>query len=257
MEWPSRWYGSISVALVLAVCGTALGADIKQCPPIDLVKQKAYFSDNVNIRSDVQTLLGVDILGRFTAALDEDRDGLADRFLLFTAEDRLPGPWSRLVEHANVRSTNGSILIESADGEVKIDLAVNGADPSKSSLQAEKLPGTALVVHNGRESVGYSTLHSKEVPVAMSSLSHSVIESWPMSFRSDLMQPQTGTHPCSNCLTVECDSGGCNSPTCGVNCSFSPTCSVGCSGNTFACCRCSIMQGQSGCRCIPCIAGPP
>jgi hypothetical protein len=42
-----------------------------------------------------------------------------------------------------------------------------------------------------------------------------------------------------------------------VNCSFSPTCSVGCSGNTFACCRCSIMQGQSGCRCIPCIAGPP
>lgn len=208
-------------------------------------------------------LVGVDALGRVLMALDYDRDEMVDELVLFTPRHRLEGPWSERIHAANVDGTAGTLRLEARDGSLAILLAVFPADvPELASKSAHRFKRVI------READGDELVRTKLDPASgrrLESFDHTLIESWPESFRRELNVPGTsGPLSCYNCGTYNCRVGGCYSSGCAVDCFgllLNSPCQVSCNpSRSFSCCNCTngIVLPIAECRCIACwrVIGP-
>lgn len=212
-------------------------------------------------------LLGVDALGRIAIAADFDKDGMSDRILLFTGQDRLDGPWSRYLSDAYISVQEGTALVTSKPDSFGMSIAVSVASPQPVPSWVKD----ANVHSGGRELV---QLWDDKGTVSIHSLGHNDISTWPDTLWMDLLgEPPSGAPllmgGCDRfcCDDGNCTSGGATATGCSIGgCSGSPTsCSVsGCSGGTppptpptFACCKCGIdgQGGNANCRCKACQCG--
>ncbi len=141
-------------------------------------------------------LVGVDALGRLAMATDADLDGIADVYFLLVAKERLPGPWTRHIQRARVHYKSGSVSIESMDKDYALIATGAGMKalrvrPDKYSELYELKDAEEFTVNFG----GAGTTNA----LSMATISHEDIESWPVAFWLDTVQPGTGTVTCPDC----------------------------------------------------------
>jgi hypothetical protein len=228
------------------------------CPEVtaqDLETQKRNLQANRKVGDRVAALVGVDPLGRVLIALDYGQDDIVDELVLFTPRERLKGPWSELIRTAEVESTAGTFRLEAHDRSTAILLAVNPADVPE--LKHKGRHYRRLIERKGHELVRNSvdTAYGRR----LSSYDHTLLETWPESFREDMVIPQTTYPPnCWNCGNTPCQTGGCFTQQCQEFCTgliVNDKCQIGCEpGASFACCNCTNMPffPIARCRCVPC-----
>lgn len=235
------------------------------CPPPDaaeLEERKRAFLADRKLSPRVSALVGVDSLGRVLVALDLDRDDFVEEVVLFTPRERLKGPWSELVRDAELEQTAGTLRLEARDRSVALALAVNPADAPKLR-RAARAYRRAIEQDRGEELArnGVDPAYGRR----LSSYDHTLIETWPESFREDLVVPgTTGPTTCFNCGTTDCTVGGCYSIGCNIDCKgliANDTCGIACNAaQSFGCCNCTNgpFFPIGSCRCIPCrrLIGP-
>jgi hypothetical protein len=227
----------------------------------DLEAQKRHLLDRRKLGERVAVLAGVDPLGRVLLAVDHGQDDAVDELFLFTPRERLKGPWSELILSADIESTTGTLRLESHDRSLAIVLAVSPAD-------LPKLKRGTRDYRRVVQAQGYELVRKSLDPAygrRLSSFDHTLLETWPESFREDLMVPGT-SYPtdCWNCGNTPCQVGGCNALTCSTIChglAVNDECAVGCRpGASFACCNCTNgpFFPIGDCRCRPCrkLVGP-
>jgi hypothetical protein len=235
------------------------------CPPtagpgISTEEMRADLHQTVIPAQHSDVLVGVDVLGRVAIAADFDRDGISDRIILYTAQERLQGPWSRYLTDAVISIQKGTVLVTSKADAFGLSAAVSVARP-------QALPSWVnepILMSAGRELV---QLFDTKGAVPIASLDHNVVATWPESLWMDLLaeQPVVALGGCTRecCEDGSCTSGGAASTSCSIGgCTGNPSsCSVsGCGGttpNNFACCKCGIdgQGGDANCRCEGCTCG--
>jgi hypothetical protein len=255
--------GVLAIAASSALAATAEEKQI--CPPAStagmaMEEKRADLRQVVLPAQHSAILIGVDALGRLAVAADFDRNGTSDRIIMYTAQERLQGPWSRYLADAVISLEKGSLLVTSKSEGFGLSAAVSVARP-------QALPSWIKepVVHEaGRELV---QLFGADDAIAMASLDYEEIGSWPESLSMDLLaeQPFVALGGCTRecCDDGPCNSGGPPSTSCNIGgCAGAPSSCVvsGCGGtqpNNFACCGCGL-NGQGGpakCRCKACTCG--
>lgn len=232
------------------------GAD--DCPTptaeeIELQKQQRMSDPRSDDR--VNAVVGVDALGRVLLAVDNDENGAADDLFLFTPRQRLEGPWTELLRAARIDSTAGTLRVEAADRSLAITLAVAPGEPPRLSARDRRFG--RIIRETGFELVRNTP--DPKVPLFLESFDHNNLESWPSSFRRDLVTPTTtGPNTCVNCGGTKCTrGGGCFSTGCGTECEIitDDRCNISCSWpQSFACCNCTLagIFSLADCRCIGC-----
>lgn len=191
-------------------------------------------------------LVGVDELGRVLIAVDEQPlDGRADHCFLFTAGDRLAGPWSERLTNAKVVVKAGSLSIRSTPPFFVASLALTGREP----LSPQHPPhADVFSSHDGME---LSRMDAGPAGGALlDSMDVTDLHTWPESFWYDLLAPESG--PCPD--DSDCDAGGKSSNECSLQIG-QVSCSVTCLQDSYPCCKETSIGGVS-CRCRPCIMGP-
>lgn len=259
----------LSVTPATAQTPTAQAAEEEpvgeSCPPLtaeQLEEHKRHHMSESRQRRQVAALVGVDALGRVLMAIDYDRNETADELVLFTARQRLDGPWSELVRSASIDGTSGTLRFEARDRSVAIALAVYPADLPK--LKGKGAAFKRVIQQSG----GHELVRNRPDQAygrLLSSFDHNLIDSWPESFRDDLVVPGT-TAPisCYNCDYTTCRIGGCHSAGCGMDCTgliVNDHCSITCNtARSFGCCNCTngIIFPVASCRCVACrrLIGP-
>lgn len=211
-------------------------------------------------------MVGVDDLGRVMVALDTNRNELADRCFIFTAEDRLEGgPWTAFIQNAHIsyattKEGGASLIVKDRARQIAVGVStIKSKLPHISDIDY----GRVYSVRNGVElaSVNPSDV-SLEGPL-LASMDHGDLESWPESFWYDFHDPASvdceRTDPkCRNqdpqiCRTI-------NTRTIlgdtWVPCLDDKDCTASCpSSQDYACCACKIqgfLQHKGWCRCKPC-----
>jgi hypothetical protein len=233
-------------------------AERAACPPVtaeQLEAQKREFLSKRKVVRRVSALVGVDSLGRVLMALDYDRDEIVEELVLFTPRERLEGPWSELVRSAEVENTSGTLRLEAHDGSVAIALAVYPADLPTFRRKAAAFK-RVIQENRGNELVRNSL--DPAFGRHLSSFDHTLIETWPESFRDDLVVPGTTLSTCYNCISAKCKIGGCSSAGCSLECPgivVNGVCGITCNTmQSFACCNCTngLVFPIGSCRCIAC-----
>lgn len=223
---------TVICALSLFLAGNASPAPGN--PPID--------SATV-LRGDA--VVGVDSLGRVLVAVDASQsDDLVDYFALFTASDRLTGPWSRHLEQAAIVVHGRRLTLVSPRSSFAMSLALKGSDRPGENPQG---PFEVFLNHDGIELVQFPG----ESSVRLADLTAADIHSgWPDAFYYDVLSPDTKCPPDDDCSAGSCPSTGCGI----AGCPNIPTgCNVACSGYTYSCCKClSGSQMYAVCRCRVC-----
>jgi hypothetical protein len=134
----------------------------------------------INLSKAANTLVGVDVLGRIAIAVDTDGDGVGEHVVLYTDQERIPGPWSRQLRNANVTLNKGSVLITSREDAFALAVAVSVADLPVAPRWARN----TVTRSGGRELV---RLFDDKAFVSLSSLDYSSILSWPSTLHDDLI----------------------------------------------------------------------
>jgi hypothetical protein len=251
---------SVVAALLLPLVASsqtappAAAPDGKNCPAVTPGQRVQHLMKGHRKAARAAANVGVDALGRVLLAVDLDRDGLAEELVLFTPRQRLEGPWSRLVPAVEYEATRGTLRVEAADRSLAIALSVA---PAPLPRFKHKPAAGALVVEQPEGNELATSRPGDNMRQPIESYDHALIESWPESFRHDLVMP--GTHTPSTCINCigKCQRGGCYAPDCGHTCNGIITddrCSIGCNAFAFACCNCTngIFFPIASCRCIPC-----
>jgi hypothetical protein len=203
-------------------------------------------------------LVGVDALGRIAIAIDakdkgREVDGHADYYILFTAADRLSGPWARTLTDATLVDSDGNVSLRSRSDDFALSLTLGGWRHRKAPAGF----GEVLEITDG---LGITRTEPDPGGAGepLASLSHSDVESWPATFWYDTLDYET------NCNFSNCSSGGPWSPQCSIaGCPGAPVnCTVQCSPpRTHACCGCDPNFGvppPASCVCIFCpMSGDP
>lgn len=190
-------------------------------------------------------LVGVDALGRVLVAVDSmPTDGLADTCFIYTASERLSGPWSRMLSNARVvHKKEGSLSIEAAPPDFVVLLSTGGAEPPDTGHPPES---EVFEVEGGLELAVMEAGPSGGAPLL--SMRHDDLETWPEGFWYDLLDPASG--PCPD--DSDCTAGGQGTSSCSIDCGI-VGCSVTCwNQDEYSCCKCLFLM----CRCRPCITGP-
>lgn len=198
-----------------------------------------------------ETLVGVDDLGRVAVAVDTlPKDGRADHLFLYTALERLAGPWSKRFEQAQVFfNDQGALTVIAADRSYVLSVAVR--DPIEPPHPPEIETFTDI---GGPELAELST--GERGPL-LDDLTHADFWSWPEPFWYDYLAPESG--PCQS--DADCQSGGKLSSTCSQSCGGDfGSCSVSCLQDAYACCKCTLVPTEPPavypeCRCRPCVRG--
>lgn len=164
-----------------ALCPTPKGA-------LDIAKMKEDLHTKVMDARRSNVLVGVDVLGRVAIAVDTDQDDLAERILMFTGQDRLKGPWSRLLKDASVTIQRGTFLVTSRQDSFGMSLAVSVADlPALPRWATDNFRQD-----NGRELV---QLFDELGAVTLTGLDHNSIQSWPEALWTDLLASSSRATP--------------------------------------------------------------
>jgi len=242
-----------------ALSQTEPAAEPEACPPETAqqveARKRTFLEDRRRARR-VSANVGVDALGRALLAVDLDRDGMADELVLFTPRQRLEGPWSQLVPVAEYETTRGTLRFEASDRSLAISLAVEPADPPAFRLETRP---QARIVQEAHGSELAISRPGAEVRRYVESYDHTLIETWPESFRDDLVVPGTSGATCLNCSGTPCQTGGCYASGCERKCSgivANHQCGISCNiQRAFACCNCTngILTPIADCRCVACI----
>ena len=203
-------------------------------------------------------IVGVDALGRVVIGLDQTQrgasvpDGFVDQYFLFTAQERIEGPWAQLIPDARILHKPRRLLLRSGNGDVLFSLALEDASTNGETRRKHHRPQT-LIRHDGRELVGLTAPDGTGVSLA--SLDHSDIATWPQPFWTDLLSSGTGGASTTKCSSEKCNAGGgggTGARSCSINCGrVLGSCSVACMGECidFACCDCGFSKS---CRCKRC-----
>lgn len=199
-----------------------------------------------------QALVGVDELGRVAIAVDSvPTDGRADHCFLYTARQRLEGPWSKRFDKVQLfYNDNGALTLLSADRSFLLRVAVRELIeiPHPDFTERFQNVGGFELTHFGGAGPGNR----------LEEMSHADISTWPGGFWYDLLAPESGCLP-----DVDCQSGGVGATSCSQNCGGSfGSCSVTCGSDSYACCKCQFLIGDPEdpsddsvfptCRCRPC-----
>ena len=155
---------------------------------------------NFPVNYEGSVLAGVDTLGRVLIATDYDADGLVDISFLATAPERLEGPWSWFISNADIKYNNARLRIRSAIG----DYAVNITHGDRAALGLNKKKfAEVFELLNARETVVQVTYPAGSGK-ALTSMSHTDLETWPYNFRYDLLDPVSVTPNCScpQCVNI-------------------------------------------------------
>jgi hypothetical protein len=240
--------------------------DPEQCPALtaeQLEEAKRGQLAERKVHRRVSALVGVDALGRVLMAIDYDRDEIVEEVVLFTGRERLEGPWGELIRSAEIEVTTGTLRFEARDRSIAIALAVHPAE--LPTLKGKRAAFKRLIEQSGGHELVRNSI-APEYGRHMSSFDHALIDSWPESFRDDLIVPGTGIvlDDCFNCGTADCQVGGCLGASCSKHCSgivVNDACSIGCNPDrAFPCCNCTngIFFPIASCRCIACrkLIGP-
>jgi hypothetical protein len=235
------------VSLLLASLVPASGApQTSHCPPRDHDPAESARSATSKPQSfdAARVLVGVDVLGRVVVAVDSDRDGVANTYVKFTDEKRLEGPWSRLLERADVVTTRGTLRIQAHDESLGVALSVSGAETPR--LWKPKRFRRTLVSSTGVEFI--RTTDAK--PAALSALDVNSVHTWPEGFWHDTLAPGTLSSVC-NCDSAGCSSGGCGAAHCALSDVDRTGCEVQCASPRyfFACCTRRFLR-TSECKCV-------
>lgn len=193
-------------------------------------------------------VFGVDHLGRVLIAIDlKPTDGLVDRCLLFTAAERLSGPWERRSENVQVLVKGDSVSLRETPPFFALSLAVEDG-----RAQDFEVPPTAEVFssHGGVELVSVET----DAPsVSLEAMDVFELATWPEIFWYDFHDPGSVVNSCDG-SDPDCVAGGPGSTQCGISCNTEGAnagCEVSCGSGQFkyACCACEPIVF---CRCRPC-----
>ena len=206
----------------------------------------------------VTAMVGVDALGRGMGAVDINNDGYAEELFQFVGLfERFAGPWSRKLEDVTVKRTNGSYVLKSTTSEFLYAFSIR---LSRSLGVKQKKFVDRWVKEQGYQ---MRLLGAPSGAIPMSSLDYTSVQSWPLTFHHDTLEPQTVCPGGSSPLCFgedECATGGYPSASCQTgSCPTGFTCSTsGCTPFsipiTYACCRCSGFDPVCECReclCIP------
>ncbi len=213
-------------------------------------------------------VVGVDALGRFLVGVDTDADGLADYCFLYTGKTRLTdGPWSELLVDASIRFTEGPdwATLTLDDGTTFVRLGLRGAP---LALIEGGTHGRQIIHDDGLELVQVRA-PAGGGGVALATMSHADLQSWPEVFHYDLLSPASAVN-CAAGAHHSCIAGGLAATSCDISsgagglCTEAGGCSVTCAGwpRWFACCQCfpfshgDIFPDEGTrpyCRCHPCI----
>lgn len=156
MDMPRRALSiarSIAIGVLIATASTAQDAparDGKSCALAAAPVDKRALKDQLHrevIAGRGRALVGVDALGRVAIAIDSDRDGMSNMLILFTAKDRLQGPWSKDLPEATFQIREGSVLLASRQHAFALTLAASLADPPVTPGWASEV----IVQSEGRE----------------------------------------------------------------------------------------------------------
>lgn len=140
------------------------------------------------IHKNVDVVLGVDALGRFAMAMDQDKDGLVDQCFQFVWNDRIDtGVWSRFLTNVRVDYQFNELTVVSPGESYGVVLATDRAEhPTKI-----KNPTFETFVRTD----GLALQNYKPGPLrpqkAMGDMNFDNIESWPESFWYDYHDPDT------------------------------------------------------------------
>jgi hypothetical protein len=181
---------ALLLALLCSVCTSALAqvtsppSQSAQCPPQAIrtaqdIERALKTPASDTLYPSVRALIGVDLLGRVVMALDFNRDGVIDKAMLFTAAERLSGPWSLMLESATVISSAGGVRVLADDGAFAAALATEGYSVPEISWRGRGIQDFKRSLTNGK---GQELLWVKGGGRTMESLRHDTIESWPDSF---------------------------------------------------------------------------
>ena len=203
-----------------------------------------------------ETLVGVDALGRVAVAVDTvPGDGRADHLFLYTASERLAGPWFKRLDRAQVLfNDQGALTVIAADRSFILSVAVR--EPIRQPVP----PGAEEFTDLG----GYELAQLEpggRAPL-VDDLSYADQWSWPEPLWYDFLAPESG--PCQS--DTDCQAGGKDSPSCSISCPPGGSCSTSCGDDSYACCRCIFNDNGTPndpnddfvyqqCRCRPCVQG--
>ena len=143
---------------------------------------RAQFSADPRVYKNARVLVGTDTLGHFVAAIDSNHDGRVEEYLMFADENRLEGPWSSILERANVLLTSGSIRIEAEDLSFGASVVVEGG-PEPALAQKEDAYKKTIVRASGVALLGAKPGESDEA--LLTTLDVTNIHTWPDSFAKD------------------------------------------------------------------------
>lgn len=187
-------------AVGVLVCASVLGADPK----------------SVEIKHG-DALVGVDALGRVLVAFDDkakgSTDGLVDIWYLFTATERLDGPWSKFLQDAKVTTSEGLLTV--AGSHHSFILQVHVESKPLKEIKGEKYAEVYKSL-NGLELV---TLPDESSDTTMSSVDFTDIYTQPEPLWYDTLNAKYSATICTPSTFAECSaegtSGGLGSPGCG------------------------------------------
>lgn len=226
------------------------------CPaplPVSPEALRAQASADPRTYRNARVLVGVDVLGRLVAAIDSDRDGRVNDYLMFVDESRFEGPWSTVLDRASVFTSHGAARIEAEDVAFGATVVMKGGVPPALTRKPDAFVRTLI------RSSGAAMLHvSNDVgeSVSLTNLDVTNIYTWPTPFQQqeDLASPDTEW--CTSCSDPppDCDSGGCGSNACSISATAVPPlpgCSVMCTAGKYACCNNRFMAAPI-CTCRKC-----
>lgn len=151
---------------------------------------RAQVNEDPKIYKNARVLVGVDVLGRFLAAIDSDRDGRVNDYLMFVDQSRLEGPWSIVIDRASVFTSQGAARIEAEDLAFGAAVVVNGGAQPALTRKTDAFART-LIRSSGDALLRVSNGVSEGV--ALTNLDVNNIYTWPDAFQQqeDLAGPQS------------------------------------------------------------------
>ena len=226
------------------------------CPtprPFSSEVLRAQLSADPKIYKHARVLVGVDVLGRLVAAIDSDRDGRVNEYLMFVDESRFEGPWSTVLDRATVFTSQGAARIEAEDFAFGAGVVMKGGAQPALTRKPDAF-ARSLIRSSGAALLRVSNGVSEGVP--LTNLDVSNIYSWPDAFQQQEDVPEPQTDWCSDCANPppQCDSGGCGSNGCMIASTAVPPlpgCSVMCREGQYACCNNRFMAAPI-CTCRKC-----